>query len=246
MTKMTLSLALLSMLSVSVSEAALLYHLTFDEVDPGANSGTAGAISWGSAPTAPNLVTSMPGMGNAYNTANNKPWTNDLANAALTFNEVTISFWNNGGTTNWDDYISLGTTGANLKLERTSSGTVALYQVGTTVPSFNSVVSTTNVDSGWHLITLTLSEFNNESILYIDGVEESSTTWAGSATEIDQFQLASELGNSGRAITTTLDDVRIYNNALSASEVAALVPEPSSTSLLGLGVASLLLRRKRR
>ncbi len=41
-----------------------------------------------------------------------------------------------------------------------------------------------------------------------------------------------------------LDDARIYNRALSAAEVAALVPEPSSLLLLLLG--SLALIRKRR
>lgn len=40
----------------------------------------------------------------------------------------------------------------------------------------------------------------------------------------------------------SIDDVRIYNNALSQAEVAALVPEPATLILLGLGAA--FLRRR--
>ncbi|MCA9213201.1 MAG: PEP-CTERM sorting domain-containing protein [Planctomycetales bacterium] len=42
-----------------------------------------------------------------------------------------------------------------------------------------------------------------------------------------------------------LDDVRIYNEVLSAGDIAALVPEPSAGLLCLLGVAALIRRRRR-
>jgi len=41
-----------------------------------------------------------------------------------------------------------------------------------------------------------------------------------------------------------MDDFRIYDNALSAEEVAALVPEPTTIALLGLGGLALIRRKK--
>jgi len=40
-----------------------------------------------------------------------------------------------------------------------------------------------------------------------------------------------------------IDDVRIYDNALSPAEVMALVPEPATVLLLGAGLC--LIRRRR-
>ena len=58
--------------------------------------------------------------------------------------------------------------------------------------------------------------------------------------------------NNG-GLTGTLDNVRIYSNALSNAEIASLaqsdltfVPEPATASLLALGAGALVLRRRRR
>ena len=46
--------------------------------------------------------------------------------------------------------------------------------------------------------------------------------------------------------TGYIDDVRIYDNALSSAEVSGLVPEPSSSLLVLLGAGMLLLGRRNR
>ena len=50
----------------------------------------------------------------------------------------------------------------------------------------------------------------------------------------------------GLGIDGNYKDVYIYNRALSSSEVAALVPEPSALSLLAIGLGGLALVRRRR
>jgi hypothetical protein len=51
-------------------------------------------------------------------------------------------------------------------------------------------------------------------------------------------------GVGGDYFDGTIDEVRIYNRALSDSEIMALVPEPSTLAFLGLG--ALALRRRKR
>lgn len=53
-------------------------------------------------------------------------------------------------------------------------------------------------------------------------------------------------GTDGENWMGLLDEVRIYDNALSAAEVASIVPEPTSSLLVLLGVGMLLLGRRNR
>ena len=52
-------------------------------------------------------------------------------------------------------------------------------------------------------------------------------------------------GADGENWQGMLDEVRIYNSALSGSEVSALVPEPTSSVLLLLGLLPLIARQRR-
>lgn len=252
-----------AMLMFSTSaKADLLVHLTFDGANAGTNTGTAGAISWGDAPDNGNRVTNTPdGSSYAYHTNNDQPWTNSLGAPTLTYNEFTVSFWaiGPGNGYDWRDFFSFGSVGSGLKLERVGGvepdGQVALYSYGTNpISSFSSLVTTATTDSTnndqWHLITLTASKTANHAVLYLDGTAQASTTWAGNAATISLFQISSQLGDGTRKMTSTFDDVRIYNQALTATDVATLysgtsVPTPAALpaglSLLGLAA----LRRRR-
>jgi sialidase-1 len=54
------------------------------------------------------------------------------------------------------------------------------------------------------------------------------------------FQMGTaESGHPERLLRGALDEVRLYDRALSASEIALLVPEPSTALLLALGLAGL-------
>lgn len=89
---------------------------------------------------------------------------------------------------------------------------------------------------------------NKDMKIYLNGQFEVQTTFSYDASDTPDKNLAIGV----RSFDTTLeqyfkgklDDIRIYNQALNANEVAALVPEPTTVLILGLG--ALMLRRKRR
>jgi hypothetical protein len=113
-------------------------------------------------------------------------------------------------------------------------------------------------DGLFHLVTGTYDPAVAEIKLYVDGVLEATNTgYTGSTGWVvgdtikqttDKWYIGSDSksGHSTRLYTGLIDDVRIYDEALSAARVAALVPEPATIALLGLGGLSLLrIRRKR-
>jgi hypothetical protein len=85
--------------------------------------------------------------------------------------------------------------------------------------------------------------------LYIDGSPVGTDTTAGSLTYEGQMEIGGSTRFSEFA-TVLLDDLAIWNSALSESEIQTLaaggpIPEPSSSLLLGLGLAALSGFRRR-
>ena len=89
--------------------------------------------------------------------------------------------------------------------------------------------------------------------LYINGVEvathDTENTFNIDHDEIMTIGAAAKengdyLGEIGHWFAGELDDVRFYDEALSAGAIASTIPEPATLALLGLG--GLLLRRRRR
>ncbi len=75
-------------------------------------------------------------------------------------------------------------------------------------------------DNKWHFAVVTVT--SSGAIIYIDNVSKVSGGWtgtAGSTTTTQPLQIANYGGNYGNA---TIDDVRVYNRALSAGEVQQL------------------------
>ena len=52
------------------------------------------------------------------------------------------------------------------------------------------------------------------------------------------------VAGSWRCFSGKMDDFRVYDNALSDSEITALIPEPTTIALLGLGTLGLIRRKK--
>ena len=184
----------------------------------------------------------------------------DMAGADIFLNDRTdfsVAIWYRGtetqaggglpgpaifGTNNGDYFATLGILGGKATYWHHNGG----WQ------SFSSATTITN--DAWHHIAL-VNHSNQTADLYVDGVAE--ITGASSVADntnsptdpygflIDEFM---HLGNPNLFTKGKIDDARIYNHALTSTEVAqlaALVPEPASFQLTIVGMAAVGLIRRR-
>jgi hypothetical protein len=98
--------------------------------------------------------------------------------------------------------------------------------------------SPTTVDSGWHFIAGTYSALTDKTLrLYVDGILIKETALSGLSTyQIRQTLYVARIGNpfDTRYAKGLIDDVRVYNRALSASEIADLYNNPHAGPTQGL------------
>lgn len=114
---------------------------------------------------------------------------------------------------------------------------------------FPSVVSTTAVadDTFHHLVAI----LNGTSMqIYVDGSLDATATYSGTPSPSTANSGNIQLGNHyqfSRPLDGLLDDIRIYNHALSQSEISALasVPEPSSLAMLAIAAIGFATVRRR-
>ena len=105
------------------------------------------------------------------------------------------------------------------------SGGKAEFELNVTGNAFGRAraTSTTAVNDGqWHLITGVRTGPQTAAI-YVDGTLEATDSFGSTNTDIDTnfYLFIASAGNSGH-LDAAIDDVRIYNRALAANEVAAI------------------------
>jgi hypothetical protein len=105
-----------------------------------------------------------------------------------------------------------------------------------------------NLGQVYHLAA-TFDAATHTIALYRDGqLEASRSDVPGGAMITDSaslFRIGADVV-SGATMDGMLDDVRFYNTALSAAEIAAIVPEPSTLALLATATLCTCRRRRRR
>jgi hypothetical protein len=80
--------------------------------------------------------------------------------------------------------------------------------------------------------------------LYVNGHPVANTPAPGSLDQnTEPLVFGGDVGNPGSFIEGRIDEVRIYDEALTQSQVMALVPEPVTLSLLALAVGAVMRRR---
>jgi len=101
-------------------------------------------------------------------------------------------------------------------------------------------------DGLFHHVAITFDRTNDQAIFYIDGVGElpiDISVLTGSITPNQNMQIGTF---NFEGLEGILDDLQFYNHALTAGEVSALVPEPSTALLLSAGLVGLAAFRRRR
>jgi hypothetical protein len=121
----------------------------------------------------------------------------------------------------------------------------AVYGNGTSFPGLNS--GGAYKDKQWHHMAANLGD--DEIALYIDGKLISKIAGKGPIADNDSDLFFGMHRYLGRFYNGKLDDIRIYDGALSATDVSQLyksVPVPATMLLLGTGIAGLAGTRLRR
>jgi hypothetical protein len=131
------------------------------------------------------------------------------------------------------------------------------FYADTAGSSTNALTALTAADlNQWHFFAATFtSNTTNGATLYLDGVQVGQSTQGTHNLNTGQpFTMGVSNTFAGRAFQGRLDEIAIYNRALTTSEVSAIfvstatpVPEPSTLSLGLAGLTGLAwVRRQRR
>lgn len=233
-------LLMLLILFPGISKADLIGHW---ELDHGV-----GAIAYDS-------------IGSNNGTIYGASWTGGLFSNALSFDgdgdyvripriyldDFSVSFWVNTeqdpiNTTHW--YNANGLVDAEKREVRYDWGTSLIddgkVAFGIGRPD-TTIKSTSLVNNGdWHFVTATRNKSTGKIELYINGNKESEGT--GNTHTLDQIDYIGIGNNSSDVLDNDewfqgiIDDVRIYDHVLTQTEIDALVPEPTTLLLFGLGV----------
>jgi hypothetical protein len=151
--------------------------------------------------------------------------------------EISISLW----VKTTDDTAYLYAKGDDSaakyehNLELLANGTLksAIYNSGAGLAA--SVTSTATVDDGnWHHVVVTIDDGSSMSLYIDNGTPVTTTSWSGSVAyqSTVPFMLGAFEGitSAGSKLNGSLDQIRIFNKALSSSEVTTLYGETYASS----------------
>ncbi|MDP3899542.1 MAG: LamG domain-containing protein [bacterium] len=201
----------------------LIHHWTFDEGSGSVAADSAGSFT-GTLTNGPVWTTGHSGNALSFDGVNDYV---NLSTAALgVTNEITVSAWvkATGTLSGWlyQGIVTRGQYVAPFWLQR--EGTAGLRTViRTSNTSYLSAANALTANTWRHLV---LTYRANERILYVDGVVVASNAPSGASlgnlNAGELFTIGAMPGGTAN-FKGLIDDVRIYNRALSAAEVASFV-----------------------
>lgn len=160
-----------------------------------------------------------------------------LPNAVATQDEMTIAMWVRWGTkSNWQRIFDFGSgednymffTPSNSKEMRFVMKNGGEEEILTTGKNF--------IASAWHHLAITIKPIENgkvQAIIYIDGVnsaESNDFTILPSDIKPALCYIGRSQFNADPLFNGRLDDIRIYNYALNADEIAAMMEDTGEVS----------------
>lgn len=143
-----------------------------------------------------------------------------------------ISFWIKSSGDLASNMIPIGSgsyPGYYIQIKGSAVGNKLTFRTSNGTPNDLNANSTIT-DTDWHHIVLTRDGSGNKK-LYLDGVQDNVTTNDGSrdTTNGQNFQIGSS--GWGQPFNGTIDDVAVWNRALSESEVLALYSNPEQGAI---------------
>lgn len=168
-------------------------------------------------------------------------WIRPTLPTTTTVRGAAVSFSNSAAS---NIYYTLGVEtrneGSDAQAVRRNTAFVSTEGVGTS--------STVN-NGAWHHLAV-VNESATSSLLYLNGVQVGqSATSVTFSTTVNTLAIGAFLRSAGYIdkYFGDIDDVRIYDVALSQAQVRALVPEPSTLSISGIALLAMtLVCRKRK
>jgi hypothetical protein len=133
----------------------------------------------------------------------------------------TVSIWGKiFSTSNYQTAFGNSGVGFWVEFRRNGSGTGASWQFGGTDGNTREINSgiVLNTDQWYHLVG---TYDGNTAKIYIDGIEEGSISTSATINMPNSWTIGSWDGG-GNVHDGDLDDVRLYNRALTASEISQL------------------------
>lgn len=249
-----LNAAAITLLAPAIAIGGLAAHYTFNDtdnrlMDSSGNTYHGSAAGYGTS----YVASGVSGLGDAMSTTTSGRMQIGTT-MPVSLANFSISLWLSSGT-GWDNWFSISSGGTDrLVLQNAPYGTPAAFLDNPGgVSGYSSWGIATNLSPGLQHIVITADSSAEIVSLYLNGSSVSSNTWTVSGSELlNDLTIGGSRNITARDISATIDDVQIYDTALTSTQVSfltsnpgATVPEPSMFWLLAaIGVATLLLRKR--
>ncbi len=207
-----------STLSNPQNNLGLVGYWPMDSLDGTNAADRSGNGNTGTTVNSPSLVKGKISQALSFNGTNQ--YVSAANSSSLNPNAVTVSGWAKANSFGGYTTFLNKQSGGVYQLEFTNNSAQAW--VGTSGGHVACVSSISSASGTWYFYTLTYDSVSGLS-LYINGVVGCSGASAGVlANNTGTLTIGGDTANGGRWFDGSIDDVRIYNRALSASEVMAL------------------------